>query len=241
MTGWSLYPEAHYGGFTRHDGTLAFYHRVQALLTPGMTVANVGCGRGVCAEDAARYRAALCDLRGGGRTVIGLDPDAQAAGNPFLDHFFQLRDPAWPLASGSVDLCVADWVLEHVEHPDAFFHECARVLKPGGYFCARTSNAMSLLGFGARMIPNRWHAPLLQKLHNSRQPEDIFPTRYFCNTRSALLRLLRQHGFHHPVIWGHAAEPSYFNAPHFAYLLEWLSLRLMPSAWRNMLLIFAQR
>ncbi|OWY62641.1 hypothetical protein B7486_57335, partial [cyanobacterium TDX16] len=41
-----LYPEVGAGGFSRSDGTVEFWSRVQALVTPGAHVLDLGAGRG---------------------------------------------------------------------------------------------------------------------------------------------------------------------------------------------------
>ena len=48
----SFFPEARFGGFSRLDGTVAFYTRVQALVHPDMTVVDFGCGRGAYRDDS---------------------------------------------------------------------------------------------------------------------------------------------------------------------------------------------
>lgn len=54
-----LYPEVAAGGFSHVDGTVGFYRRVNALLRPDMTVADVGPGRGRSSEDQVAYRRSL--------------------------------------------------------------------------------------------------------------------------------------------------------------------------------------
>ena len=46
-----LYPEADVGGFTRHDGFVEFYTRVNALLHDESTVLDFGAGRGLWATE----------------------------------------------------------------------------------------------------------------------------------------------------------------------------------------------
>jgi len=45
------YPERRFGGFTHVDGTVVFYTRVNSLLDRSTVVLDMGCGRGVAAED----------------------------------------------------------------------------------------------------------------------------------------------------------------------------------------------
>ena len=53
-----FYPESAAGGFSRNDGTVAFYQRVQALLRPDSVVIDFGAGRGQFLEAPPRARPA---------------------------------------------------------------------------------------------------------------------------------------------------------------------------------------
>jgi len=152
----SFYPESCFGGFSDIDGTIAFYVRVNALITSDSVVVDFGCGRGEYGEDAIQIRRDLRVLKGKVWKVVGLDIDPAAAANPFLDEFFLLSDEGrWPLASRHADLVLCDNVLEHLRCPQFFFKEAARVLKPGGFVCIRTPNVLSYVGLISRAIPNR--------------------------------------------------------------------------------------
>jgi len=235
-----FFPEREFGGFTRRDGTVAFYGRVHALLQPHYRVLDVGCGRGEYAADAVGYRRELRTLKPRCARLIGLDPDPAAAANPFLHEFLQLSGPRWPLEDASIDFCLADWVLEHVDEPATFFSECARVLRPGGLFAARTSNRSSLLGLGSLVLPNRVHASVLRRTRSGRKAADVFPTRLRCNRRRTLQRLLAEHGLRGAVVF-HRGEPTYLHHPRWAYLLELSLLNLAPSQWSYSLFVFARK
>ena len=58
------YPEIEFGGFSDVDGSVIFYSRVTALLTPDMIMVDFGCGRGASSEDAVVYRRNLRSFRG---------------------------------------------------------------------------------------------------------------------------------------------------------------------------------
>ena len=149
------YPELNAGGFSRVDGTIAFYGRVQALLGPGQVVVDLGAGRGgEHIDDAVPYRRAMRDLRGEGRQVIGLDVDEAVLGNTFVDEA-KVIDPgtSLPLEFNSVDLIVSDYVFEHVDNPAFLVAEAYRVLKPGGWMCARTPNFFSYVGIAVNSDP----------------------------------------------------------------------------------------
>jgi SAM-dependent methyltransferase len=235
------YPESEFGGFTDVDGTVAFYCRVNALLTPTSEVLDVGCGRGAYAEDPVAFRRELRILRGRCARVVGIDVDPGAAENPFLDEFRLLTGDRWPVQDSSVDLCLCDWVAEHVRDPEAFFGECGRVLRPGGYLCIRTSNPSSYVGITARLIPNRFHARVLGKVQVGRKEGDVFDTYHRANRPRVLRTLLRKHGFRRAVVYGYEAEPAYLAFSRAAYWLGVMHQRFMPGAWKLSVFAFAQR
>ena len=237
-----FYPESRFGGFSDLDGTVAFYGRIQALLDTGMTVLDVGCGRGAgLMDDPVAYRRKLRDLRGGGRRLIGLDVDPDAAQNPGLDEFHRIDGvSAWPVPDESADLIVSDFVLEHVDSPEAFFAEAARVLKPGGVFCARTPNRIGYVGLVASLIPNRRHAQVLKMAQEDRKEMDVFPTYYRVNTVWALrgaLRRARLEG----LAYGYEAEPSYLGFSAWAYAFGKYLHALTPGVLRTCLFVFARK
>jgi len=236
----SFYPESRFGGFSDIDGTIAFYVRVNALVTPDSIVVDFGCGIGAYREDPVQIRRELRVLKGKVRKVVGLDIDAAAAANPFVDEFLLLGEEGlWPLPSHQADLVLCDNVLEHLERPELFFQEAARVLKPGGSLCIRTPNVLSYVGVISRLVPNRWHGTVVSKVQASRRAEDVFPTYYRCNTVWRLRRMLARHSFD-GVVYGYEAEPSYLNFSKLAYALGVVHQKLAPSLVRPALFAFAR-
>jgi SAM-dependent methyltransferase len=235
----SVYPEIAFGGYSRVDGTVVFYSRVQSLLGAASRVLDVGCGRGKDAEDDCRFRRSLCDLRRPGRHVMGIDVDQDGAENPLIDEFRVIHDTNhWPVESESTDLVIANSVLEHVDNPDQFFSEAWRVLKPGGYLCLRTYNKWGYVGICARLIPNRRHGQVTAFVQRDRDEKDVFPTLYRCNTPGAVRRALRRRGF---GSWVHTleAEPSYLRFSPLLYRIGSYAHRIIPAPLRWSILAFA--
>lgn len=236
-----FYPESRFGGFTDVDGTIAFYIRVNALLKSTGVVLDVGCGRGAWQDDPVPVRRQLRDLRGKCGKVIGIDVDPAGASNPFLEEFRLIEGPAWPVPDDSIDLCVCDSVLEHIAEGEAFFDQFARVLRPDGFLCIRTSNKLSYVALLARLIPDRFHASLLQRACQGRtQEKDVFPTLYRCNTTRRLKSLLSHRGFEHCVC-GYDAEPSYLALWRMAYRAGMICSRVMPGMFKSTLFAFARK
>lgn len=235
------YPEYDFGQFTEVDGTVRFYSRINALLGPDDVVLDVGCGRGGHAESPSRYHRDLIRVGDRCARVIGIDVDPAGATNPFLSEFRLIEDTArWPVDDASVDVLVTDYVLEHVDDPDAFFREAARVLRPGGTFCARTPNKNGYVGIASRLIPNRFHARVVGHVQVSRGAEDVFPTFYRANTAGALRRLMRRHGMT-GVVLRMQAEPNYFRFSPLLYRLGAITSPLIPPMLRNSLFVFARK
>jgi SAM-dependent methyltransferase len=151
-----------------------------------MTVLDVGCGRGAIAPFPWEAYPSV--------KLWGIDPDPTAVENPHLEAFTLMTPNAnWEIPSGTVDLAIARYVLEHVEDPVAFFRNLSRVLKPGGKFIFLT--------------PNRWHPAMIAShwlpygikqrilaLTKRADPHDVFPTCYLLNSASAVARAVRRCG-----------------------------------------------
>ena len=203
-------------------------------------VVDFGCGRGAHRDDPVVIRRELKILRGKVQKVIGLDVDPAAEENPYIDEFYLLKGEVWPLEDNSVDLCISDAVLEHLERPESFFSECARVLRDGGYLCIRTANAWNWVSICGRIIPNKWHAKVLAKVQPQRKEADVFPTLYRCNTIPKIRRMLDKFGFEH-VVYGYEAEPSYLGFSRIDYWLGTLHQRFAPGFLRPAIFVFARK
>lgn len=239
-----LYPEVRAGGFTRHDGFVEFFLRVNTLVETPSDVLDFGAGRGAWLEQPlATVHRSLRDLGQRGHRVVGVDVDEAVLENPSLDeaHVVAPGQPL-PFADNSFDLVIADYVLEHVARKDApgVADELFRVLRPGGWFAARTPNKWGVIALGARAVPNSLHVKVLHHLQPGRPAEDVFPTRYAMNTRKQLGRL-----FPRPrwglAVYGHASEPQYVGSSPVAWRAAAFVDRITPPRLMPTLMVFAQK
>jgi SAM-dependent methyltransferase len=237
-----LYPEIEAGGFARNNGGVQFHSRVNALLKPDMTVLDLGAGRGTVFHTGVdSYYERLLRLQGKVERVIGVDVDAGIVDHPYLDERHVI-DPAAPLPcqENSVDLVVADWVLEHVVDPAHIASEIGRVLKPGGWFCARTPNRWGYIGMMVRLIPNAYHKTLLRHVERHRSAEDVFPTAYRLNSVRDLRRYFPDTRWRH-CSYRSNPSPKYFGQSWLMFHAIALYQALMPDPLKTDLHVFLQK
>lgn len=239
-----LYPEIGAGGFTRRDGFVEFYTRVNSLLDPDSRVLDFGAGRGSWADGGLpRTAHQLRAFHERVSEVVGIDLDPAVLENPTLAHA-QIVTPGAPLPfpDQSFDLVLADYVLEHISQSDAagVAAEMTRVLKPGGWLAARTPFKWGMIALGARIIPNGLHTRVLKHLQPGRQERDVFPTRYAMNTRRTL-KVLFPDETHRRLVYNHTSEPTYFGNSVLAWRFASTIGRLTPPPLEATLMIFIQR
>lgn len=237
-----LYPETAAGGFTGVDGTVQFYSRVRALLRPEHVLLDLGAGRGAgLLDDPVAFRRDLRTLRGHCKEVIGCDVDPIVLTNPGLDRAFLMNpDRKLDLPDASIDVIVSDYVMEHIENPSALIGEVSRILKPGGWFCARTPNYWGYIALASRLIPNRLHTKVVARVQFGRKGEDIFPTWYRLNTA----RDIRYH--FPPTKWRHCsytweAEPAYFGRSEIAWRTAIMITKVLPKFFLSTRMVFIQK
>lgn len=174
------------------------------------------------------------------KRVIGLDVDPAAKANPAIDEFVEVRDrQPWPLEAHSVDMVICDAVLEHLEEPDHFFSEAARILKPGGLLCIRTSNNLSYVALASRLVPEKLHASVHKRVQPVRSDKDVFPKYYRCNTIRKIRRALKSHGFD-GVVYGFDCDPQYLEFSSLAYRLGMIHRRIVPRLFAPAIFAFAR-
>ena len=188
------------------------YHQaISGALSPGMTVLDVGCGKGLLNpypwKDVAETR------------VIGLDPDPEAEENPLVDEFHLLRGSEdWTVQTGTIDLAVCRYVLEHVEDPGAFLRSLGRVLKPGGRFVFLTPSKYYPVMVVSHWLPHRLHQSILARTKKS-AGNDVFPTFYRMNTKRDLRRQADEYGLRVERLEQRDYQPAdYFDFHMLAFL-----------------------
>ncbi len=236
-----FFPETYAGGYSRVDGTVEFYGRVNALLRPDMIVLNYGAGRGVAVEDPVTYRRGLLTLKGKVAKVIGMDIDPVVESNPLIDEAIVIEpNKSLPLKDASVDLIVSDYVFEHLNDPACVAKELHRVLKPSGWICARTPNRWGYIGIGSRLISNRFHEIALKRLQPDRKAVDEFPTYNRLNTKTSIVNNFTTSQFDH-FLYTFNSEPAYFGNSKIMWRIMLLAFRLIPQGLGATYFIFLRK
>ena len=240
MAGW--FPEVGAGGFTSLDGTIEFYTRINALLVPGMTVLDFGGGRGAAlTEGDCNYRKRLMTLRGKVKKVIACDVDEVVLSNPGADETVVIQpDAPLPFADDAFDLIISDFVFEHIDNPSLVSSELRRILKPGGWICARTPNKYCLISLVTRLIHNSRHSRILRRVQPERQSIDVFPTVFKLNNKRAITTWFPPDAFDN-FTYRYEAEPSYFFNHRAVFALMLLINWLTPPVMKSGLFVFLRK
>jgi SAM-dependent methyltransferase len=109
----------------------AAWARALGLLLPPVDVADLGCGEGYLAIEAARWARRVTAID---RSTEVLDRGRALAARR------RVRNITWkrgeleqlPLADATVDIALLSQALHHARHPDRALAEAHRVLRPGG-------------------------------------------------------------------------------------------------------------
>lgn len=242
-----FYPESALLGYTFVDGTNAFYSSIRRMIGQNSSekvLLDLGCGRGAYVQKDAGvpdYVIKVRNFKGEVKKVIGLDVDPNAASNPSLDEFYLLEiDKPWPVQDNSIDVCICDYVIEHVENTSFLFSELNRVMKKEGVACFRTPNKFGYMALVSSFVPNSLHSKVLKKIQPHRKEEDVFPVVYKCNTKKAFTRLLKENDFDANVFY-YDSEPSYLKFSYISFAFGYYLQKLLPKALRATLFAFGRK
>jgi SAM-dependent methyltransferase len=206
-----------------------------------MTVVDFGAGRGQFLEDLVEYRRELRRIQGKVERYIGVDVDPVVLKNTTLDEAFVVEEGNQiPLDRESVDLVVSDWTFEHIGDQRWAACELHRILRPGGWICARTPNRWGYIAIGARPIPNRLHVAVLRRLQPTRTSKDTFPTRYHMNTIGRLGELFPA-SMYKDCSYLMNNEPAYFGSSVAAWRFARATLRFVPNRFSAVLYVFLKK
>lgn len=161
------------------------------------------------------------------KKVIAVDIDEQALGeNKFANQKFVANAESLPMIkSGSIDVVLSEWVIEHLESPQKVFAETVRILKKGGLYIFETPNTRNFvikIIRIAKMFSNKTTQKMSSKYLLDKKEEDIYPAYYHANTLEILDEGLEKAGLE-KIYLDRTGCPGYFRA--WRWLL-WLELQI---------------
>ena len=229
------------GEFGPNDGGIDFYLRVNSLLQESFTVLDLGAGRGAWFDDdKCEIRRSLRLIRGKVHEVIGADVDDAVTRNNSVDRCIVFGEGGIreKLPENSIDLIIADYVLEHIADRNAFFKDINHCLRPGGWFCARTPHKYSYVALLASLVKNKFHKKVLEFIQPDRKSIDVFPTTYELNTLTDVRKTFES--------WENRSflfqpNPAYFFGSKVVYSLMSLFHKIFPSVVSANLFVFVKK
>jgi SAM-dependent methyltransferase len=158
---------------------------LERAVPSGAVVLDAGCGR---KTRLLAHRARIVEL-------VGVDLDEAGRENVALDKFVRADlCRRLPFSDGRFDLVYANFVVEHLDAPEAAFREWRRVLRPEGALVLLTSNRANPLLAAARLLPHGVRVALKRLGPGVAEP-DVIPARYRANTPERLAATLATAGF----------------------------------------------
>jgi len=227
------------GGFTQNDGTIDFYLRINSLIDDTSIVLDLGAGRASWYEDdLCITRRDIRLLKGKVRQLIAADVDEVVLSNRSSDKQIVINDGKLDLESDQVDLIVADYVLEHIDDPKAFFDQIDSCLRSGGWFCARTPHRYSYVAIVASIVANRLHSKFLRFIQPERREIDVFPTLYKFNRMRDIKSTFSEWDNFSFI---YRSEPAYYFGKSVIFKLLSFLHRIMPSFLFGNLFVFVKK
>lgn len=205
------------GGYSVNDGSIDFYSRIQCLIKNDSRVLDFGAGRGAWSDDESYFRKETRTLKGKVEKLYACDVDKAVALNKNVDEILEIKDGKVDAPNEYFDIIIADYVLEHIKDPILFRNEIDRLLKPRGWFCARTPHKYCLISIFASIIKNKFHKSILKFVQPNRSEIDVFPTFYRLNT---LYEVEKYFPSYIDKSFIFRNEPSYFFGNKFIYYFQ---------------------
>lgn len=200
------------------DGITEFHGLCASVIQPGSTILEIGSGP---SNPTSRFLSSL-------GTLIGVDIDPEVRNNDALEQAHVLDDDVYPIADGTVDACVSDYVIEHLAGTGVHLREVWRVLKPNGVYVFRTPNRFHYVTVAARLTPHWFHQLVANRLRNlSPESHDPYPTLYRMNSRSSVMRTARASGFEIAELRLIEKDPWYGRSSRFLFLAFMLYERVV--------------
>ena len=124
----------------------------------GLRLLDIGCGGGLLCEPTARLGFDVIGADASHRNIAVASAHAVQSGLA-IDYRAATAEALLAAGEPPFDLILNMEVVEHVADPDAFLHDCARLLAPGGLMIVATLNrtlaALALAKMGAEYLL-RW-------------------------------------------------------------------------------------
>ncbi len=155
------------------------------LTADTLRLLDIGCGHQALGQEfyqRAKWR-------------VGVDLDKAALdANKLMNEKFFLSIERLPNFPEKFDVIIAQWVLEHLQNPEAAVRRISELCKPGGYFIFMTTNIYSPLVFLSKITPT-FFKKLIKKLFLAIPPEDTHRTAYLINSVGKIDYYFTRHGF----------------------------------------------
>jgi SAM-dependent methyltransferase len=195
-----LFEKYYFSRPTFVDGTTEFHRLLANHIPPESSILEIGAGP---TNQTSSYVARLGQ-------VVGVDVSDEVHTNAALTEAHVFNGVQLPFPDNCFDVCVSNWVIEHVRDPQAHLREVARVLRRGGSYVFRTPNRWHYFVVGSQLLPFRVHLRIANILRGfPRGQHDPYPTYYRANTFSAIRRLSQETGLSATVLFTMEKEPSY--------------------------------
>lgn len=221
------------------DGTIEFYGRINSLLKNTDNVLDLGAGRGSWyLTDKCSYRKELRNIKDKVKYLVGADIDEAVLKNSTTHENIIIKLEKIPLDNNSMNLIMADWVLEHVQDPIKFYSEINRVLMPGGVFCARTPHKYKYISLLTSLFKNKYHSKVLKLIQPERAELDIFPTAFKLNTQ----RIIKKTFYNYENFsYLYTSHPSYFANNKLLFNLLSCFHKLLPAFMVSEIFVFLKK